>query len=71
MTRQITKVAKVLRRNTATPGVSASQIARQTGLDRETVYKRISDLRNEEGHTIYSNTRLVKGRKTIFYRIAA
>jgi biotin operon repressor len=69
--RELPRVAKFLRENNEGAGVTASQIARATGVKRANVVKRISDLRNVEGKTIYSNMRIVKGAKKIFYRFAA
>ena len=67
---QLSKVAKVLRRNTRLPGVTASQIARQTGLSRDAIYRRVYDLRVNEGKTIYSNIRNVNGTRKMYYRMA-
>lgn len=67
---QIHKVAKYLRRNNQGKGVTASQIAKFTGVPRDSVMKRISDLRVVEGKTIYSNVRMVNGQRKIYYRIA-
>jgi DNA-binding Lrp family transcriptional regulator len=68
---QLSTVAKELRRNSDAPGITAAQLAKLTGLSKETVYKRVNDLRVEEGKTIYSNYRTVKGKRTMFYRIAS
>lgn len=67
---QLSKVAKALRRNTER-GVTASQIAKFAGAPVDSVYKRIYDLRVNEGKTIYSNYRTVNGKRKMFYRIAA
>ena len=68
---QLSKVAKVLRRNTRLPGVTAAQISRQTGLARDAVYRRVYDLRVNEGKTIYSNIRNVNGVRKMYYRLSA
>lgn len=68
---QLSQVAKQLRRNTSGAGISVDKLAKLTGASKESVYKRVSDLRNEEGKTIYSNYRTVKGKRTLFYRIAS
>ncbi|MGA1569879.1 MAG: hypothetical protein ACO38K_09460 [Ilumatobacteraceae bacterium] len=68
---QLSKVAKFLRSNNTGAGVTASMVAKATGVPRDSVLKRISDLRNVEGHTIYSNTRLVRGQRKVYYRFAA
>lgn len=68
---QLTKVAKYLRRNTEGAGISPANLARLAGVPRESVYKRVHDLRVLEGREIYSNYRTVKGRRKMFYRIAA
>jgi alkylated DNA nucleotide flippase Atl1 len=68
---QLSKVAKVLRRNSTGRGITAAQVARLAGVPKESVYKRVSDLRNMEGKTIYSNYRIVNGTRKMFYRFAA
>lgn len=65
-----TRVEKYLRRNTKTPGITPAKLARLTGLTKDSVYKRVGDLR-ESGLPIYSNYRTVKGKRTMFYRIAS
>lgn len=68
---QLSSVAKVLRRNTAIPGITVAAIARKAGVPREAVAKRIYDLRQEDGREIYTNYRTVNGKKKTFYRLAA
>lgn len=68
---QLSKVAKVLRSNSTGRGITAAQIAKLAGVPKESVYKRVSDLRNVEGKTIYSNYRTVNGTRKMFYRFAA
>jgi DNA-binding IclR family transcriptional regulator len=51
-------------------GVTAARIVKFTGVPKSNVYKRIHDLR-EEGHRIYSNTKLVNGSRKMYYRLAA
>ena len=68
---QLSKVAKVLRSNNTGKGVTASMVAKATGVPRDSVLKRISDLRVAEGKTIYSNVRMVNGERKIYYRFAA
>lgn len=68
---QLTRVAKYLRRNNTGKGISAVKLAYLTGMPVESVAKRVSDLRNVEGHTIYSNVRIVNGMRKMLYRIAA
>lgn len=68
---QLSKVAKALRRNNTGAGITASQIAKLTGVPRESVMKRVSDLRLNEGKTIYSNYRNVNGKRKLYYRIAS
>jgi hypothetical protein len=67
----LTRVAKHLRRNTETPGVTAGKLAFLAGIPKSSVYKRIYDLRVLEGKEIYSNYRMVNGKRKVFYRIAA
>lgn len=65
-----TKIEKFLRRNTKTPGITPAKLARLTGLSKDAVYKRVGDLR-DNGAAIYSNYRVVKGKRTMFYRMAS
>jgi hypothetical protein len=67
----LSRVAKVLRRNSKGAGITAGRVAQLTGLSKDAVYKRVSDLRNVEGKTIYSNYRVVNGQRKMFYRFAA
>jgi biotin operon repressor len=67
---QLANVAKHLRKNTSGAGITPQKLAKLAGVSKETVYKRISDLRNMEGHTIYSNYRNVNGQRQLFYRMA-
>lgn len=68
---QLSKVAKHLRRHNTGPGITVAKLSKLAGVPKESVYKRIHDLRTLEGHTIYSNYRNVKGERKLFYRIAA
>lgn len=65
---QLSRVAKYLRRNNVGKGISAVKLAQLAGMDVEGIAKRVSDLRNVEGHTIYSNYRVVNGKRKLFYR---
>ncbi len=67
----LSRVAKVLRRNTSGAGITAGRLAQLTGLSKDAVYKRVYDLRTLEGKTIYSNYRTVNGKRKMFYRFAA
>lgn len=67
---QIRKVAKVLRQNNKGAGITVAQIAKLTGVPKQSVYKRVYDLRENEGHRIYSNFRNVNGRRKMYYRFA-
>jgi DNA-binding IclR family transcriptional regulator len=51
-------------------GVTVARVVKFTGVPKSSVYKRIHDLRNE-GHRIYSNTKLVNGKTKMYYRLAA
>lgn len=66
---QLNRVADVLSRNTSTPGITVSAIAKAARVPKENVYKRICDLRHE-GLRIYSNFRKVNGRRKMYYRLA-
>lgn len=68
---QLTRVAKHLRRNTNGAGISAARLAKLAGVPRDSVYKRVYDLRVNEGKEIYSNYRTVNGKRKMFYRIAS
>ena len=65
---QMEKIETVLRKYNTGAGITADRIASIARVPRENVSKRVSDLR--EFYTIYSNTRLVNGVKTVFYRLA-
>ena len=67
----LSRVAKVLRTNTKGAGITVGRLAQLSGLSKTAVYKRVSDLRNVEGHAIYSNYRNVNGKRKMFYRFAA
>lgn len=68
---QLSKVAKHLRRNTNGAGITAAKLAKLTGAPKESVYKRVYDLRVNEGKEIYSNYRTVNGKRKMYYRIAS
>jgi hypothetical protein len=68
---QLSKVAKHLRRHNTGPGVTAAKLAKLSGVPKESVYKRVYDLRTIEGKVIYSNYRTVNGQRKMYYRIAA
>lgn len=67
---KIERVENVLLNNNTSPGLTAKQVARKARVDVATVHRRVSDLRNLYGMTIYSNYRIVNGRKQLFYRAA-
>lgn len=67
---QIDKIATVLARNSTYPGLTASMIAKKTGVPRSNVAKRVFDLRNE-GFAIYTNYRKVNGARKAYYRMPA
>jgi alkylated DNA nucleotide flippase Atl1 len=67
----LSRVAKVLRRNSKGAGITAGRVAQLAGLSKDAVYKRVYDLRTLEGKTIYSNYRTVNGQRKMFYRFAA
>lgn len=68
---QLSKVANVLRKNNKGAGITVAQIARLTGVPKSSVSKRVYDLRTMEGHRIYSNYRMVNGKRKMYYRFAA
>jgi DNA-binding Lrp family transcriptional regulator len=68
---QLSKVANVLQKNNRGAGITVAQVARLTGVPKTSVSKRVYDLRNLEGHTIYSNYRKVNGQRKLYYRFAA
>ena len=67
---QIDKVANVLSRNNTGAGITVSKIAKLARMPRESVAKRVHDLRNE-GFRIYSNYRRVNGKRKLYYRMAS
>jgi hypothetical protein len=68
---QLSKVAKHLRRHNTGPGITAAKLSKLSGVPKESVYKRVHDLRTIEGKAIYSNFRMVNGQRKMYYRIAA
>lgn len=70
MTTQLTRVERLLRRNTRGPGISVGKLAQLAGCSKASVSKRVYDLRSS-GATIYTNTRKVNGERKMFYRIAS
>jgi len=66
---QIDKVARVLSKNNKGSGITVARIADRTGVPRNSVYKRVHDLR-EMGFTIYSNYRNVNGQRKLYYRMS-
>ena len=66
---QMNRIATVLAKNAKGAGVTVAQIAKLARVSKDTVYKRVSDLRGE-GYNIYSNYRTVKGERKLFYRMA-
>ena len=65
---QIEKIETALKNHNTGPGISLDSLAKMTRVPRESVAKRVYDLR--EDYTIFSNYRDVKGKKTLFYRLA-
>lgn len=68
---QLSRVAKVLRRNNKGVGITVAQIAKLAGVPKASVSKRVYDLRTLEGKNIYSNYRIVNGERKMYYRFAA
>ena len=68
---QMSKIANVLRKNNKGVGITVAESARRTGISKDSVYKRVYDLRTFEGQTIDSNYRTVKGKRKMYYRFAA
>ena len=65
---QLEKIENVLLKHTASPGITADAVARIARVPRESVAKRVADLR--EFYNIYTNYRNVDGKRTAFYRLA-
>jgi len=65
---QIEKIENVLLKHNVSPGVSTKTIANLARVPRSAVSKRVADLR--EDYDIYTNYRLVDGKRTAFYRLA-
>lgn len=65
------KIVKFLARNTKTPGITPERLAKLAKMSKSAVYRRVAELRTEQHLPIYSNYRVVNGRKTMFYRLAA
>jgi DNA-binding Lrp family transcriptional regulator len=71
MSTQLRRIAKQLRRNNRGPGITVAKLAKLANVSKDTVYKRVHDLRQEPGRVIYSNYRVVNGERKLYYRIAA
>lgn len=70
MSTQLRRVAKALRANSRGAGITPAKLAKLAGVSKDTVYKRVADLRQEPGRRIFSNYRVVNGQKKMYYRIA-
>jgi len=66
-----TRIVNQLRRHNKTPGITPEKLAKLTKLSKSSVYRRVAELRANEGLDIYSNYRVVNGKRTMFYRIAS
>lgn len=67
---QLTKIEKHLRKN-STEGVTVAKLSKLSGVPKTSVYKRIHDLRVNEGKKIVSNYRIVNGERKLYYKIAS
>lgn len=65
---QIEKIESVLLKHNSGPGITAASVASIARVPREAVAKRVADLR--EFYDIYTNYRMVDGKRTAFYRLA-
>jgi hypothetical protein len=65
---QIEKIENVLLKHNAGPGITVDSISRMARVPRESVSKRVADLREE--YKIYTNYRKIDGKRTAFYRLA-
>lgn len=65
---QIEKIENVLLKHNTGAGITADSVARIARVPRESVSKRVADLR--EFYNIYTNYRMVDGKRTAFYRLA-
>ena len=65
---QIEKIENVLLKHNTGAGITADAVARIARVPRDSVAKRVADLR--EYYNIYTNYRLVDGKRTAFYRLA-
>jgi len=65
---QIEKIENVLLKHNTGAGITADSVARIARVPRESVSKRVADLR--EYYNIYTNYRRVDGKRTAFYRLA-
>lgn len=68
---QMSKVAKAIRQNKKSSGITAAQIARRAGMTKESVHKRVYDLRTIFGLNITSDYRIVNGKRKVYYTFAA
>ena len=65
---QIEQIENVLLKHNTGAGITADSVARIARVPRESVAKRVADLR--EYYNIYTNYRMVDGKRTAFYRLA-
>lgn len=65
---QIEKIETALRNHNTGAGITAAAVARMAKVPYEAVGKRVHDLR--EFYNIYTNYRMVNGKRTAFYRFA-
>jgi hypothetical protein len=65
---QIEKIENVLLKHNTGAGITADSVAKIARVPRESVAKRVADLR--EYYNIYTNYRMVDGKRTAFYRLA-
>lgn len=66
---QIEKIESVLEKYNDGAGLTADAVAALARVPRDSVSKRVADLR-DWGYNIYTNYRNVDGKRTAFYRLA-
>jgi hypothetical protein len=67
---QIDRIVRVLAKRNDSPGMTAAMVAKFAHVPKTNVAKRVADLRNE-GFEIYTNYRLINGKRKAYYRLAS
>ncbi len=67
----MSKIAGVLLLSKDRLGVSSEVLAEKSGVNRDSIRKRIHELRTKKGLMIYTHQRKVNGETKYFYRLVS